>query len=157
MKKHRREPFLLSKEQRRRIRNTSEQFAAKQSAKEHLRNNPFLALNGRNRCRMAKFLGGMYREARSQTELSDADPSMWPETAEVRYSRSLVQFIDQGVQACTREHGAIIRRVFLEGDESQWYLEFYSSTQYMRVLKQALEEFYSFLGKPASFYDNIHP
>jgi len=91
--------------------------------------------------KIMSYLGELYRQASLRIDLTDHDKPQSVVSDRYLDDRSFVYSIDRSLQDCSKETQLVIRKQFLEVNEKNWYLQFFSQGSFRKILLNAIREF----------------
>jgi len=91
--------------------------------------------------KIMSYLGELYRQASLRIDLTDHDKPQSVVSDRYLDDRSFVYSIDRSLQDCSKETQLVIRKQFLEINEKNWYLQFFSQGSFRKILLNAIREF----------------
>lgn len=98
-------------------------------------------LNDNELQKVMGYLGTLYRQAALRVDLTDHDKPQSALTGRYLDDRSFIYSIDRSLQDCSKETQLVIRKQFLEVNEKNWYLQFFSQGNFRKILLNAIREF----------------
>ena len=91
--------------------------------------------------KIMSYLGELYRQASLRIDLTDHDKPQSVVSDRYLDDRSFVYSIDRSLQDCSKETQLVIRKQFLQVNEKNWYLQFFSQGSFRKILLNAIREF----------------
>ncbi len=90
---------------------------------------------------MSKAVGETYRCCKTRMKYYERMAIVSENQKEYQDDLALVTIVDLTLENCSRVSQLIIRKEFLEINDKNWYMEFFSRTTFYRNKKKAVKEF----------------
>ena len=87
------------------------------------------------------YLGELYRQAALRVDLTDHDKPQSAVSGRYLDDRSFIYTIDRSLRDCSKETQLVIRKQYLEVNEKNWYLQFFTQGSFRKILMNAIREF----------------
>ena len=86
------------------------------------------------------YIGKIYMRARRRIDIYEIARCVRENQKCYDNDQQFVRMIDRSLEDCTPDTRKIIRKEFLEMQNTLWYMDFYSKSTYYRLRRRAIDE-----------------